>query len=185
MQVLFSAIDRIERIVVPDVPAHGHRRFRRLYGFVDCGVAFAKTVSEEHFPRGQFGIAQQDPPELNVVAVHGTLAATRRAHEFFQFEKSLPGALYIDAAGFGFGPAKLAEAGHITRIDWRCVMRGPKTVRKRALALGSPHDSVDVIGTGVILDQAGKEIPVVGIIDAQGLGIPPCLLYTSDAADER
>ena len=52
-----------------------------------------------------------------------------------------------------------------------CV--APKTVRKRALPLGSPHDSVDVIGTGVVLDQAGKEIPVVGIVDAQRLGIPP------------
>ena len=103
---------------------------------------------------------------MNVVAVHGALAATRRANEFFQFEKSLSGALHIDAALLSLGLTKLAEAGHVPRIDRRCVMRGPKTVRKRTLSLGSPHDSVDVIRTGIVLDQAGKEISVVGIIDA-------------------
>src|ERR1019366_9408445 len=137
MQVLFRAIDRIERIVVPDVPTHRHCRFRCFYGLVYCGVGFAKTVSKEHFPGGQFGIPQQDSPELNVVAVHGALAAAGRANEFFQLKKSLPDALHIDAALLSFGLTKLAEAGHVTRIDRRRVMRGSKTVRKRTLPLRS------------------------------------------------
>ena len=64
-------------------------------------------------------------------------------------------------------------------------MRGPQTVRKRALPLGSPHDSVDVIGAGIVLDQAGKEIPVVGIVDAQRLGIPPVQISLLHFLDVR
>ena len=86
---------------------------------------------------------------------------------------------------FALALAKLAEAGHVARIDGRCVMRGPQAVRKRALPLGSPHDSVDVIGTGIILDQAGKEIPVVGIVDAKRLGIPPVEVSLLNFLDVR
>ena len=64
-------------------------------------------------------------------------------------------------------------------------MRGPKAVRKRTLPLRSPHDSVDVIGTGIILDQTGKEISVVGIVDAQRLGIPPVEVPLLDFLDVR
>src|SRR5882762_984555 len=128
MQVLFRTIDRIEGIVVPDVPTHRQNRFRCLYGFVDSSVGFAKTVSEKHFPCDQFRIPQQEPPELNIVAVHGALAAVRRANECFQLEKSPPGALHTDAALPSLGLTKLAEAGHVTGIDGRRVVRGPKTV---------------------------------------------------------
>ena len=64
-------------------------------------------------------------------------------------------------------------------------MRGAQAVRKRALPLGSPHDSVDVIGTRVVLDQAGKEIPVVRIVDAQRLGIPPVQIPLLNFLDVR
>ncbi len=157
---------------MPDVPAYRDRRLRRLYRFVDRGVGLAKAVSEEHFPCGQFGIPQQYPPKLNVVAVRGALAAARCANKFFQLQKSLPGAIGINSAPFCFLLTKLAEAGHVAGIDRRCVMRGSQTVRKRALPLGSPHDSIDLIGTREVLDQAGEEIPVVWIIDAQRFHIP-------------
>ena len=75
---------------------------------------------------------------MNVVAVHGALAAARRANEFFQLEKSLPGALHIDAALFGFGLTKLAEAGHVARIDRRCVMRGSQDCPKARPAARIP-----------------------------------------------
>ena len=170
---------------MPDVPAHGDRWLGRLYRFVERGVGLAKAVSEEHFPGGQFGIPQQYPPELNVVAVRGALAAACRANEFFQLQKSLLGAIRIDSTLSRFFVTKLAEAGYVARIDRRCVMRGPQTVRKRALPLGSPHDSVDIIGTGEILDQAGKEIQVVRIIDAQRLHIPPVQISLLDFLDVR
>src|SRR5580658_4570070 len=128
MKVLLRAVDGIEGIVVPDVPTYGYRRLRRLYRFVYCGVSVAKAVSPEHFPGGKFGISQQQPPELNVVAVDGTYATPGRANEFFQLQKSLPAALHIDAALFRLAPAKLAEAGHFARVDRRRVMRGSQAV---------------------------------------------------------
>jgi hypothetical protein len=92
MKVLLGAVDRIEGIVVPDVPTHGHRRLRCLHRFIDCGVGLAKTVGPQHFPGGKFGIAQQQAPELDVVAVHWALAAACRANELFQLQRN-PGAL--------------------------------------------------------------------------------------------
>ena len=83
MQVLLGTVDGIEGIVVPDVPSHGHGRLGGLYRLVDCGVGLAEAVSPEHFPRGEFGIAQQQAPELNIVAVHGALAAARCADILF------------------------------------------------------------------------------------------------------
>ena len=84
MQVLLGAVDGIEGVVVPDVPTHRHRRLGGLNCCVDCGVSLAKAVGPQHLPRGEFGIAQQKPPELNIVAVHGTFAGSRRANKFFQ-----------------------------------------------------------------------------------------------------
>ncbi len=110
---------------------------------------------------------------MNVVAVHGAIAAPRRTNEFFQLQKTLPGALHIDAALFRFVLTKLAEASHLAWIDRRYVMRGSQTVAKRTLPLGAPHNSINVIGTGIVLDQTGQEIPVVRIVDAQRLGMPP------------
>ena len=85
----------------------------------------------------------------------------------------MPGAFWIDAAVFGFALTELAEAGDFAGIDRRRVVRGAQAVAQRALPLRSPHDSVDVVGAGVVLDQAGQEIPVVRIVDAQRLGIAP------------
>ena len=91
---------------------------------------------------------------MNVVAVHGAFPAPRRANEFFQLQKSLPGSLHIDPALFRFVLTKAAEASYVTRVDRRYVMCGSQAVRKCTLAFGSPHNSVDVIGTGIILHQA-------------------------------
>src|SRR5437762_7795638 len=109
MKVLFSAVDRVERVVVPDVPTYRQRRLRCFYRFVDSGVSLAKAVGPEHFPSGQFGIPQQNPPELNIVAVHRTFATARCANEFFQFQKTLPGTVHIDAALIRLVPTELAD----------------------------------------------------------------------------
>ena len=77
MQILLRTVNWIEGIVVPDMPTYRHCRLRCLYRFVDCGIVFAETVSKKHLPRSQFGILQQDSPELNVVAIHRALAAAR------------------------------------------------------------------------------------------------------------
>ena len=67
---------------------------------------------------------------------------------------------------------KFAEASYVAGIDRRCVVRGTQAVAERTLPLRSPHDSVDVVGTRVVFDQTGQEIPVVRIVDAKRLGIP-------------
>jgi hypothetical protein len=61
----------------------------------------------------------------------------------------------------------------------------PKAVAKRALPFRSPHDSVDVVGACVVLDQAGQEIPVVRIVDAQRVGVPPVQIALLQFLDVR
>ena len=46
-----------------------------------------------------------------------------------------------------------------------------QAVAKCALAFGAPHDPVDLIGAGVVLDQAGQEMSIIGIVHAQRFGI--------------
>src|SRR5215475_5930148 len=110
MKVLLGAVDRIKRIVVPDVPSHGYGRLRRLYRFVNCGVGLAQAIGPQHFPRCQFRVAQQQPPELDVITIHWAPAVARGADKFLQFHESLAGAFYIDAALFRLALTKLAEA---------------------------------------------------------------------------
>jgi hypothetical protein len=50
-------------------------------------------------------------------------------------------------------------------------VRRSDAVAKRALAFGAPHESVDVVGTGVVFDEAGQKISIFGIVDAQCLGV--------------
>src|SRR5579862_1099497 len=188
MKVLFCAVDRIEGIVVPDVPTHGYGRLRCLHRFVNRRVGFAQAIGPQHFPSGQFRIAQQQPPELDVVTVHWAFAIARGANEFFQLEEPLAGALYIDAALFRFVLTKLAKTGDLARIDRWHIVRECETVAKCALPLRSPHDSIYVVGTRIVLHQASQEIPVIGIIDAQRVGVPPvqvAFLYLLDVRQVR
>src|ERR1051325_3545036 len=140
MKILLGAVDRIEGIVVPDVPANGHGRFRCLYRFVNCGVGLAQTISPQHFPCGKLGIAQQQPPELDVVTIYRTFAAACGANELFQLQETLSRSLHINTALFPFALTKLAKAGDLARIDWRGVVRGSQAVAKCSLSFRPPHD---------------------------------------------
>src|SRR6266567_5835142 len=154
------------------MPAHRHCRLRGFNGLVDSGVGLAQAVGPEHLPSSEFGMAQKQPPELNVVAISRTFAVSCRAHELFQLQKSLPGAVCIYAALFCFALAEFAEASHISRINGRHVMRGTQTVTESTLPLRSPHDSVDVVRARVVFHQSCQEIPIVGIIYAERLSVP-------------
>jgi len=158
---------------VPNVPAHRYGLLRRFDGLVDCGVSFAEAVRPEHFPRGEFGVAEQQTPELDMIAVDGTLARARGANEFFKLEKALSRALEIDAALFCLGPTEFTEAGDFAWIDRGRVMRRSKAIAKRTLAFGAPHKAINVIGTGIVFDQTSQEIPVFRIIDTQRFGMSP------------
>src|SRR5580658_1272679 len=80
VQILLGAVNRIERIVVPDMPAYGNGRLRRFHGLVDSGVRLAQTVSPKHFPRGEFRVAKQQTPELRIVAIDRPFAAAASTH---------------------------------------------------------------------------------------------------------
>src|SRR5262245_53838248 len=142
MKILLRAVDRIEGIVVPNVPTNRQQRLGGLDCFVDRGVGLAKAVGPEHLPGGQFGISQEKPPELHVVAVDRPFAAPRRANKFFELEKSLLSALRIDAALFCLLLTKLAKAGDLVRIDRGRVVRGSQAVAKGTLSFRAPHDAV-------------------------------------------
>src|SRR5262249_41118541 len=125
---LFRAVDRVKGVVVPDVPTYRNRRFGCLHRFVDRRISLTKTVSPQHFPRRELGIAKQNPPELDVVAVHRTLSRPRGTNEFLQFEEALPCAIGIDTSRLCFCLAEFAEACDLSRVNGRNVMGGSQAV---------------------------------------------------------
>ena len=47
-------------------------------------------------------------------------------------------------------------------------MAGAEHVGECALALGAPHDAVDVVGAGPVLGDVEEPVVVVGIVEAAG-----------------
>ena len=46
-----------------------------------------------------------------------------------------------------------------------------ESVGEGALTFGTPHDAVDVVGAGPVFDHAEEKVPVVGIVEADGVGV--------------
>ena len=86
-------------------------------------------------------------------------------------EISLAGAVGIDAAGFRFLNAEGTEAGDLVGVDVATFLLRTESVGEGALTFGTPHDAVDVVGAGPVFDDAEKKISIVGIVEADGVGV--------------
>ena len=72
---------------------------------------------EEAVPSDDFGIFDQQPPELDEVTVAGALIGERVLHELIELCITLTCALQINAALFGGALMKFAKAGHARGSD--------------------------------------------------------------------
>jgi hypothetical protein len=110
-QILLGPIDRIEGVLMPDMPTDSNGGFHLFHFLVHGGVGFAKAVGPEHFPGQHFRVAQHQAPYGNVVAVHRAAALPSLLNEFAERAKTFARAFRVDAAGLRFALAKLAKAG--------------------------------------------------------------------------
>ncbi len=83
----------------------------------------------------------------------------------------MTGAVGIDAAGFRFLNAEGTEAGDLVGVDVATFLLRTESVGEGALTFGTPHDAVDVVGAGPVFDNAEKKISIVGIVEADGVGV--------------
>src|SRR5262249_19241492 len=112
-------------------------------------------------------IAQKQPPERHVTAIHRTLAGPAVANEFLQCAKAFLHTFEVDPFLFGLLLAELAEARDAPRIAGGAAVPRAQSVSQRALALRAPHDAVDIVRARVVLDQPQQEIAVIRIVKAQ------------------
>src|SRR3989442_8419253 len=111
---------------------------------------------------------EQQALESHEGAVRWFMAAAHRCGPSFQFQKTFAGALDVDFFLTRSFQAVLAEAGNGSLCAAAVTSR--ERIVERPLSLASPHESVDVIRSQVIFDQAQPEIPHVRISRAGSCG---------------
>src|ERR1035437_3399087 len=153
---------------MPDMPANLDGWFDRLDLFVDRGICFTEAVVPEHLPCEQLRIPQHQAPHRDIVSVDRSFALMRSGDEFLHFEKALASAIRIDATRFRLSDAVLAEAGNVTAFC--TAVTGAEHVGESALALRSPHDAVDIVGSRPVLRHAEKPVAIVRIVKALNRG---------------
>src|SRR5579864_6222061 len=124
------------------------------------------------FPRQYFRITQQQAPQRDVVPIHRALAPAPRAHKVLELQKSFLRALERNPALAPLALAELAKACDAPGIARRAAMTRPDGIRERALALRTPHNSVQLVGPPVVFSQIEKKVSVTGVVQAQRGRVP-------------
>ena len=163
--VLLGAIERRERVVVPDVPADppGGPNLVRLAVHVAVGVA--QRFVPEPLPGEHFGILDESPPERDECAVGRPLAGAHRVHPRFERDVSLARAIRIDAGFARRVQTVRAETADRCRVRASAVVRADRVV-ERTLPLAAPHQAVDVVGPQIILDETEPEAARIRVAHA-------------------
>ena len=71
---------------------------------------------EKVLPCEQFGVSEDQTPEIDVVSVREGGSSPACRHEFLQLQKTPLGSIERDSALFSLFPAKRAEAGPRARL---------------------------------------------------------------------
>src|SRR5262245_37089049 len=108
-KVLLRAVERAERVVVPDVPADHDLPPPRLRALVEGLVGLPQAVVPEVLPRQQFRVLEQQPPEGDMIAVDWPLSLARGADEARQFAEACLHAREVDSPFLPLSLAELAE----------------------------------------------------------------------------
>src|ERR1035437_7173795 len=177
-EIFLGALERAERHIVPDMPADLQGGVDGFDGAINRRLKFVAAAGPEIFPREQFRIIQEQPPECREITVARTLAIATVAHESFHLTETAAGALDINAAVAPFFLTELAEAGGATGVLSAALGKAQR-VEQSALTFRSPHDAADVVGARVIFDQSQREILVAGIVEtwpARMTGSAPAMM---------
>ena len=161
---------------MPEVGADGEGGFDGFDEFVDAGLEFEAAAGPEGFPGEEFGEVEEEAEEGDEVAVAGAVVGAALLDVGFEGEEAL--------AGRGWSGSMLFEACHagdaeLRRSRWLCegigvsAAVGPSAqgVEESALAFVGPHESVDVVGAGVVFDESEGEGLVVGVVVAGAVGV--------------
>src|SRR5471030_264019 len=110
---------------------------------------------------------EQQAEERDEVTIGRALAGAGGADIFFQLDKTLARALGVNALILRFLDAVFAKASDLGGVERAAAMFEIQRVEKRALAFRAPHHAADVVGAGVVLHQAEREVAVIRIVKAR------------------
>ena len=177
--VLLRAVERRERVVVPDVPADALGRRDFVGQAIQVPVGVVQRFVPQALPRQDFRVLHEQPPERDEGAVDWFLAASRGALPAGDLPKTrCPGrelrvavtrAIDVDALGARGIEAVVAEARDAAACAGARVVRNER-VPERSLPLAAPHQPVHVVGAQVVLDQSEPEVARVRIARARKRG---------------
>src|ERR1700730_10586512 len=101
---------------MPNMPTYFVLRFDRLDLLIDSAISLMDTIVPHCLPRQDLGIAEDDPPQRDIVSIRWPLPPATGRHPLFQRVVPLESALHIDASRLRFFLAEGAETSHSRRI---------------------------------------------------------------------
>src|SRR5690349_2153343 len=137
------------------------------------------------FPSEQLRVSQHEPPELNVVTIGRPISRAGRTNKLLELQEAFARLLNPDTLRGGLVPAVITETGHSPRIFCTPAVARSQRISKRALALRSPHNAVEIPGSGVILHQREQESSITGIVQAKSGRVPAVYVTFLQLLDTR
>src|SRR5258708_3842035 len=101
---------------MPNMPTHFVLWLDRLDLLIDSAISLVDTIVPHCLPRQDLGIAEDGPPQRDIVSIRRPLPTAAGRHPLLQRVISLESALYIDASRLRFFLAEGAETSHSRRI---------------------------------------------------------------------
>src|SRR6202035_3949822 len=91
-QVRLRAEKRTEAVRMPNMPTYFVLRFDRLDLLIDSAISLVDTIVPHCLPRQDLGIAEDDPPQRDIVSIRWPLPPAAGRHPLFQRVVSLESA---------------------------------------------------------------------------------------------
>src|SRR5262249_45961572 len=149
--VLFSAVERRERVVVPDMPANslgwGNAAREPMHG----AIGGFEPVIPQALPGQQLRILEKEAPESDKSAIGRPLAPSRSGGPPLEREIAFPSALGIDSFFAGSDETMLAKTSDCALVS--SPMLSAKRVIEWPLPLTAPHQAVHLVGSQIIFHQ--------------------------------
>src|SRR5215813_292545 len=143
--ILFSAVERRERVVVPDMPANSLRWGDAAREPMHGAIGGFEPVIPQALPGEQLRILEKEAPESDQSAIGRSLATPHSRGPTLEREIAFPSALGIDSFFPGSGETMLAKTSDCAAVN--SPMLSAKRVIEWPLPLTAPHQAVHLVGS--------------------------------------
>src|SRR5215510_487348 len=162
--VLFSAVERRERVVVPDMPANSLGWGNAVREPIHGAISGLEPVIPQALPSEQLRILEKEAPERDNSAIGRSLATSHSRGPALEREIAFPSALGIDSLFAGRDQTILAKTSDGAAVS--SPLLSAERVIEWPLPFTAPHQPVHLVGSQIIFHQAKPEVPSVRVPEA-------------------